>query len=142
MYVPSDNEIIDLNPEYISRINFTRKNQIVLLKISDGSEKGRFLALKSEQEENGDCMKTIKRFSRLMREISSNAHENYYSFGCFHSFRCKSTVEKHTQLCKDHSFCKIKLPDNDSKIKEHKYSSKALRMNDIIYVDLECLLVN
>ena len=141
-YVPSDNEIIDLNPEYISKFNFTRKNQIVLLKISDGSEKGHFLALKSEQKENRDCMKTTKSFSRLMREISSNAHENYYSFGCFHSFRCKSTVEKHTQLCKDHSFCKIKLPDNDSKIKEHKYSSKALRMNDIIYVDLECLLVN
>ena len=28
------------------------------------------------------------------------------------------------------------------KIKEHKHGSKALRMNDIIYVDLECLLVN
>ena len=63
-------------------------------------------------------------------------------FGCFHSFRCKSTLEKHAQLCKDHSFCKIKLPNNDNKIKEHKYGSKALRMNDITYVDLECLLVN
>ena len=60
----------------------------------------------------------------------------------FHSFRCKSTLEKHTQLCKDHNFFKIKLPENNKKIKEHKFGSKALRMNDIIYVDLECLLVN
>ena len=67
--VPSDNEIIDVNREYISKFNFTRKNQIVLLKISDGSEKGRFLALKSEQKENRDCMKTTKSFSRLMRDI-------------------------------------------------------------------------
>ena len=87
-------------------------------------------------------MKPTKRFSRLMRDISSNAHENYYFFGCFHSFRCESTLEKHTQLCKDHSFCKIKLPDDDNKMKKQKYFSKALRMNDIIYLDLECLLVN
>ena len=56
-----------------------------------------------EQEEN-DCMKPTKSFSKLMRGISSNSHKNYYWFGCFHSFRCKSTLEKHTQLCKDHEF--------------------------------------
>ena len=28
------------------------------------------------------------------------------------------------------------------KIKEHNYGSKALRINNIIFVDLECLLVN
>ena len=57
-------------------------------------------------------------------------------------FRCKSTLEKHTQLYKNHDFWKIKLPEEDKKIKEHKYGSKALRMNDVIYIDLECLLVN
>ena len=98
--------------------------------------------MKSDKEENSDCMKPTKSFSRLMRDISSNSHENYYCFGCFHSFRCKSTLEKHTQLCKDHDFCKIKLPENDKKIKEHKPDSKALRMNCIIYIDLEYLLVN
>ena len=76
-----------------------------------------------------------------MRDISSNSHENYYCFGCFLSFRCKSTLEKHTQLCKDHDFCKIKLPENDKKFKEHKPGSKSSRINDVIYVDLECLLV-
>ena len=87
-------------------------------------------------------MKPTKSFSRVMRDISSNSHENYYCFGCFHSFRCKSTLEKHTQLCKDHDFCKLKLPENDKKIKEHKQGSKALRIHDIIYVDRECLIVN
>ena len=62
LYVPSDNEITDVNPEYISKFNFARKNQIVLLKISDGSEKWHFLALKTEQEQNGDCMKPAKSF--------------------------------------------------------------------------------
>ena len=145
LYVPyeeEENEIIDVQPQYISKFNFTKKKQVVLLKISDGSGKWHFLALKSELEENSDCMKPTKSFSKLMRNISSNSHENYYCFGCFHSFRCKSTLEKHTLLCKDHDFCKIKLTENNKKIKQHKYGSKALRMNDIIYVDLECLLVN
>ena len=62
-------------------------------------------------------------------------------FGCFHSFRCKSTLEKHTQIFKDHDFCKIKLPENNEKIKEHKPGLKALRMNDRIYVHLESFLV-
>ena len=88
MYVPFDNEIIDVNPEYISKLNFARNKQIVLLKISDGSEKRLFLVLKSEQEKDGDCMKRTKSFSRLMRDISSNAHEKFYCFGCFHSFTC------------------------------------------------------
>ena len=134
-------ENMNIQPEYISKFNFTRKKQIVLLKISNG-DRWHFLALKSEQEENSDCMKPTKSFSRLMRDISSNVHGNHYCFGCFHSFRCKSTLEKHTELCKDHDFCKIKLPDKDHNIKKHDFGSKALRMNYIIYVDLECLLVN
>ena len=95
-------ESVDVLPEYVSKFNFTRKKQVLLLKVSNGN-KWHFLALKSEQEEN-DCMKPTKSFSKLMRDISSNSHENYYWFGCFHSFRCKSTLEKHTQLCKDHEF--------------------------------------
>ena len=87
-------------------------------------------------------MKPTKSFSRLMRSIRSNSYENYCCFGCFHSFTCKSTLEKHTQICKDLDFYKIKLPENYKEIKEHKHGSKALRMNDIIYVDLECLSVN
>ena len=83
LYVPSDNEIIDVYPEYISKFNFTRKNQIVILKISDGSEKWHILALKSEKEENGDCMKPTKSLSRLMTDISSNAQENYYCLDVF-----------------------------------------------------------
>ena len=137
-YVPflhEDERESDVRPEYISKFNFTRKIPVVLLKISDG-DKWHFLALKSEKEDNSDFIRPTKSFSRLMRDISSNSQENYYCFGCFHSFK------KHAQLCKDHDFYKIKLPENDKKIKEHKHGSKALRMNDIIYVDLECLLVN
>ena len=108
-YVPYEEEE-EILMYYLSNHNFTRKKQIALLKISNG-ERRHFLALKSEQEEINDCMKPTKSFSKLMRDISSNSHENYYCFGCFHSSRCKSTLEKHTLLRKDHGFCKIDLPN-------------------------------
>ena len=134
-----EEEIIDVLPEYISKYNFTRKKQIALLKISNG-ERWHFLALKSEQEENSDCMRPTKSFSKLRRDISSSVHESHYCFRCFHSFRCNSTLENYTRLCEDHKHCKIDLPDKKKNIKGHKYGSKSLRMNEIIYVDLECLL--
>ena len=86
-------------------------------------------------------MRQTKSFSRLMRGISSNVHKSHYCFGCFHSSRCNSTLEKHTELCKDNDSCKIKLLKVGKNIKKHDFGSKSLRMNDIIYVDLECLLV-
>ena len=137
LYVPNNTE--EIRPEYISKYNFDRKNQVTLLKITDGNGTWHILSLKSEPTEDG-YMKPIKSFSQLMRNKSSKSHENYYCYGCFHSFRCQSTLEKHTQLCKDHDYCKIKLPEKGKNIKKHKYGTKALRMNDMIYLDLECLL--
>ena len=80
MYVPfneGEEESFDIRPEYISKFNFTRKIQVVLLKISDG-DTWHFLALKSDKGENSDCMKPTKSFSRLMRDMSSKSHESYY----------------------------------------------------------------
>ena len=147
MYIPfnkedNDNgiETIDIEQEYISNFNFTRKKQVVLLKISN-DKKCHFLALKSDQEENSEFIRPAKSFSRLMTSITSNSHENHHCFGCFHSLRFNWTLEKHTELCKDNDFCKIKLPEVDGNIKKHDFGSQSLRINYIIYVDLECLLV-
>ena len=74
-----------------------------------------------------------------MRNKSSKSQENYYCYECFYSFRCQSTLQKHTLLCQDHDYCKIKLPKEAKNIKKHNYGTKALRMNDMIYLDLEYL---
>ena len=76
-----------------------------------------FLVLKSEPTQDG-YMKPLKAFSRLMYNKSSKSHENYYCYGCFHSFRCQSTLEKHILLCKDHDYCNIKLPEKRKNIKK------------------------
>ena len=100
------------------------------------------MALKSEKEEDSDFIRPTKTFSKLMRNISSNLHENHYCFGCLHSFRCKPTWEKHTQRRKEHDFCKVKLPKKGKNIKKYRFGTKTSRMNDTIYLDFECLLIN
>ena len=84
--------------EYTSNCNFTRKIQVALLKISD-RKKWHFLALKSEQDNNG-FLRPRKSFSRLMAGVSSNTHESHYCFGCFHSFRCKATCKSFAMIMK------------------------------------------
>ena len=137
LYVPYNTE--EIRPEYISSYQFTSKNQVTLLRIIDDKGTWHFLAMKSEPTEDG-YMKPFKSVSRLMCNKSSKSHENYYCYGCFHSFRYQSTLEKHTLLLKDHNYCKTRLPKEGKNIQKHKYWTKTLRMNDIIYLDLECLL--
>ena len=75
-----------------------------------------------------------------MEGISSKYHGDYYCYGCFDSFRTKSKLDKQTELCKDHKYCQINLPKLGKNYKQHKFGTKSLRMNDFIYLDLECLL--
>ena len=130
----NDIETMNVEQEYISNYNFTRKIQVALLKISD-SKNWHFLALKSEQDNNG-FWRSTKSFSRLRTGMSSSNHESHYCFGCFHSFRYEATLEKDTELCKDNDACRINLPKVGENIKKHDFGSKALRMNYVIYVDL------
>ena len=57
---------------YKSKHDHTRKNQVVLLMISDG-EKWHYTALKIEQAEDGFIHPT-KRLSRLFKGITSNVY--------------------------------------------------------------------
>ena len=75
-----------------------------------------------------------------MTNISSKSSENYYCYRCFHTFRSQSKLEEHHELCKDKKYCKIRLPKEGKNILSHKFGSKALKMNDVMYLDLECIL--
>ena len=113
LYVPYNTE--EKRAEYVSKFNFKRKNQVTLLEITDDKGTWHFLALMSQPTED-DFMRPTKDFSRLMRNKSSKSRENYICYGCFHSFRCQSTREKHSLLCKGHDYCQIKLPKEGKNI--------------------------
>ena len=56
---------------YKSKYNFKRKNQVILIMITDG-KKWHYLAVKS--------------FSALLRGITSNHDRDFYYLNCFHSY--------------------------------------------------------
>ena len=68
-----------------------------------------------------------------MEGISSKNHGDFYCYGCFHSFRTQSTLNKHTELCKSHKFCQVILPKEKENFKYHKIGTKALKQNNMIY---------
>ena len=80
MQVPHDE--IKIAHAYKSEYNPTRKNQVVLLMITDG-EKWHHTALKSEPTEDG-FNRSTKSLSKLFRRITSNNHGHFYCLNCLH----------------------------------------------------------
>ena len=101
------------------------ENQVTLLIITDG-KKWHCLAVKS--------------LSALLRGITSNHNGDFYCLNCFHSYRTETILKKHDQVCNDHDYCYIEMPDEDNKILKYYYGDKSLKVPAIIYADLECFL--
>ena len=96
--------------EYISKRNFDKKHEAVLVKIGDNQGKCHFLALPSNLDENGFRWPK-KSISRLFEGISLQSHVDFYCYGCLHSFRTEIALKNHVNLCKNIKFAKIELPN-------------------------------
>ena len=97
LYVPPNTKTINL--AYKSIYNRKRKNQVVLLMItdnkqSDGIDKWHYIALKRVPTNNG-FNRPIRSLSRLFRGITGNNNGDFYCLGCLHSFRTDNALEKH-----------------------------------------------
>ena len=98
--------------------NRKRKNQVVLLMItdgkqSDGIDEWHHIALKSALTDNG-FNRPIRSLSRLFRRITSNNNGDFYWLGCLHSFRTDNALKKHERLCNNHDCCHVETPNDDN----------------------------
>ena len=75
-----------IRPAYISKYNYKRDNQVVLLMITD-NEKWHYL--------------TVKSVSGLLRGITSNHHGDSYCLNCFHSYTTMKKLKKHGKTCRN-----------------------------------------
>ena len=123
LYVPYNTEKI--RPAYISKYNYKRDNQVVLLKITNDDENWHYLAVKST--------------SKLLNGITSMHNGDFYCLSCFHSYRTKNKLITHVKICKDYDFCDVKMPNENNKILKYNPGEKSLKVPFIIYEDLECL---
>ena len=124
LYVPYSTKEIRLACK--SKHNQKRKNQVILLMITDG-EKWYYLA--------------VKNLPRLLREITSNHNGDFYCLNCFHSHSIKNRLKKHERVCNDHDYCHVEMPNEDNKTLEYNHEEKSLQVPFIIDVDIESLLL-
>ena len=110
---------------YKSKHNLTREKQAILLMIIDG-EKWHYTA--------------VKRLSGLLRGVTGNNNDDFYSLNCFHSYRTEKKLEKHNNICENYDYCHVEMPNEDNKIIKYNQKEKSIRSPFIIYADLECLL--
>ena len=76
LFVPYNTEKIRL--AYKSKYNFKRKNQVIMLMITDG-KKWHYLIVRS--------------LSGLLKGITSNHKRDFYCLNCFHSYRTKNKLK-------------------------------------------------
>ena len=110
---------------YKSKYNTRRKNQVVLLMITDG-KKWHYLV--------------VKKLSALFKGITSNNNGDFYCLNYFHSYITKNKLEKHEKVCNDHGYCYVEMPEKDNQILKYSHGEKSMKSPFIIYADLACLL--
>ena len=123
---------IKISHAYKSEYNRKRKNQVVLLMITDG-EKWHYIALKSEPTDDGFNRPT-KSLSRLFRGITSNHDGDFYCLNCLHSFRTDNALQKHERLCENNDCCCVEMPTKFNKILKYNHGEKSLKTPFVIYV--------
>ena len=109
----------------ISKYNSKRKNQLILLMITDG-KKWHYLA--------------VKILSALLRGITSRHVGDFYCLNCFHSYSTKNKLKKYGRVCYDHDYCYVQMPNEENKILKYKHGEKSLKAPFVFYADLQCLL--
>ena len=82
----------------------------------------------------------VKRFSILLKGITSNHVGDFYCLSCPHSFRQENKLKKHEKLCKNYDYCYIEMPKENKKIIKYNHREKSMKIPCIIYADMECFL--
>ena len=114
----------EIRQAYKSKHNLIRKNQVIILMITDG-KKWHYLAVKS--------------FSALLKVITSNHKGDFYCLNCLHLYRTENKLKKHYNVFENYDYY-LEMPKEDNKILKYNYGEKSMKVTFIICADLEPLL--
>ena len=92
-----------------SKYNLTRDNQKILLMISNG-ENWHYLVVKS--------------LLGLFTGVTSNHKED--CLNCFHSYRTKNQLDAHKEVCENHEYCHIEMPNKDNNKIKYNQGEKSI----------------
>ena len=78
--------------------------------------------------------------STLLKGITSKHKGDFYCLNCFNSYSTKEKLKKHGNVCENHDYCYVEMPEKDNKILKYSYGEKSVKVPFIIYADIESLL--
>ena len=111
--------------QYRSEYNNKRKNQVILLMITNG-KKQHYLAV------------TV--ISALLKGVSSNHKEDFYSLNCFSSYTTKNKLKEREEICNNNDNCRIDMSSWVEKTLKYNPGEKSLKAPHAVYTDIECTL--
>ena len=76
----------------------------------------------------------------MLRGITGNQNWDFCCLNCFRSYTTENKLEKHKNVCENHDYCYVEMPEEDDKILKYNHGEKSVRSPFVIYADLECLL--
>ena len=82
----------------------------------------------------------VKSLSALFKGITSKHDGDVYCLSCFCSYRTENKLKKHKNVCENHDYCYVEMPEEDNKILKGNQGEKSMNAPFIIYADLESLL--
>ena len=78
--------------------------------------------------------------SALLRGITSKHEGDFYYLNFFHSYSTKNKLKKHKNVCENHEYCYVEMPEEDNKILKYNHGEKSMKLPFITYADLDSLL--
>ena len=75
----------------------------------------------------------VKSLSALFRGITSKDDGDFYCLNCFQSYPTENKFKKHKNVCENHDYCYVEMPEEGNKILKCKHGEKSMKVPVIIY---------
>ena len=82
----------------------------------------------------------VKKVSSLLKGITSKDNGDFYCLNYFNPYSTKEKLKQHRNVCENHDYCYVEMPEKDNKILKYNYGEKSMKVPFIIYADIESLL--
>ena len=68
----------------------------------------------------------VRKFSALLRGITSKHQADFYCLNCFHSYSAKEKLEKNKGVCQNHGYCYVEMPKEYNKILKYNHRESSV----------------
>ena len=75
----------------------------------------------------------VKKLSALLKGITLKDKGDFYCLNCFHSYSTKEKLKRHRNVCENHDYCYVEMPEEYNKISKYNHGEKSMKVPFIIY---------